>query len=172
MEKELLGALFYEGPRVAEDARGSAGKQAKKGVMSAEEVLCRVLQGIARPLQVRCAFRVSAFVVPPTRPPASLPSSFRADACLDFHCLLCLLGVPGVVSRDGNRNAFNLPGCDLLFACFCCCCCCRCRYWRGRRRYVPRRGWAGSSRSSLADASTAERVIVVVVVVVVNEVPG
>lgn len=59
MEKELAAALF--GTPLAEgEAAGDAGEsdaggedgQSAEGLMSSEEVLCKVLQGIARPLQV------------------------------------------------------------------------------------------------------------------------
>lgn len=72
MEKELLGSLFGDeeadvdgangdvnddaaeeelSARTRVGGRGSAGGQVD-GVIPAEEVLCKVLQGIARPLQV------------------------------------------------------------------------------------------------------------------------
>lgn len=71
MEKELVAALFGDsnddnpdnssGNGNGNKANGQnggvpvagRGKQEEEGLMSAEEVLCKVLQGIARPLQVR-----------------------------------------------------------------------------------------------------------------------
>ncbi|CAM9625354.1 unnamed protein product, partial [Hapterophycus canaliculatus] len=77
MEKELVAALFGDGGD-SSDGNGTGtgngtgngtgskadgenggvsaagrGKQEEEGLMSAEEVLCKVLQGIARPLQSR-----------------------------------------------------------------------------------------------------------------------
>lgn len=62
MEKELVAALFGDGRSsgggsdAGEEGEGAeengGGQGAEDGILSAEEVLCRVLQGIARPLQV------------------------------------------------------------------------------------------------------------------------
>lgn len=67
MEKELVTALFGSGSGNGDgrsnghadgEKRGGVGgsgeeeEEEVEGILSAEEVLCKVLQGIARPLQV------------------------------------------------------------------------------------------------------------------------
>ncbi|CAN0398510.1 unnamed protein product, partial [Ectocarpus sp. 13 AM-2016] len=70
MEKELVATLFGGGGNDSDSGGedggalapgdGAAGATAgeDEGLMSAEEVLCKVLQGIARPLQVGRVLRL------------------------------------------------------------------------------------------------------------------